>query len=332
MSFFSTRVPREYTGTDRLDTFIATLPNGMNRSKLKSGVTEILVNGNKQKLSYKVKPGDQIDIEWEDNIPDDIEPQNIPLDIVYEDDDVCVVNKKQGMVTHPASGNWDSTLVNALLYHWGREKIPQMKEGLYNDILERRRPGIVHRLDKDTSGIIITAKNRDATEWLQAQFRDHHNLVKEYIAICHGRPQHQHGVIKTQIIRDPHDRKKYKAIPLSTDDGKPQPGKYAETAYNCICCYGDYSLLRIRIATGRTHQIRVHMKYLNCPVLGDSLYTKQDKEFPKATLMLHAHMLKIRLPNQKEQTTFKSPTPKRFIEILKVLHSEYKKTILPRER
>lgn len=326
MPFYSTRVPKEYTASTRLDSYIASMPNGMNRSKLKSGVTEILVNGIKQKLSYKVKANDQIDIEWEDNIPDDIEPQNIPLDIIYEDDAVCVVDKKQGMVTHPASGNWDGTLVNALLYHWGKESIPQIKEGSTDEILSRRRPGIVHRLDKETSGIIITAKNRDAEEWLQTQFRNHKLLVKEYIAICSGRPQHQHGVVKTQIIRDPHDRKRFKAVTDSSE------GKYAETAYRCIACYGEYSLMRIRIATGRTHQIRVHMKYLNCPVLGDSIYAKPDKQFPKATLMLHAHLLKIRLPSQKKYTTFTSPTPQRFLEIEKALHHQYKKTILPVDR
>src|SRR5574344_1706019 len=333
MPFFSTRVPKDFTNSERLDSYIASLPNGMNRSKLKSGVTEILVNGKKQKLSYKIKPNDQIDIEWEDNIPDDIEPQNIPLDIIYEDEDVCVINKAQGMVTHPASGNWDNTLVNALLYHWGRESIPQIKEGAVTDIMERRRPGIVHRLDKDTSGLIITAKNRDAEEWLQTQFRDHHNLVKEYICICHGRPQHQHGIIKTQIIRDPHDRKRYKAIPIPEEIPiSERSGKYAESAYRCIACYGEYSLMRIRIATGRTHQIRVHMKYLNCPILGDSVYAKTDKKFSKSTLMLHAHLLKIKLPNQKVFTTFKAPTPERFLQILKTLHHEYKKTILPFER
>jgi len=333
MPFFSAKVPKEYSGTDRLDTYIASLPNGMNRSKLKSGVTNIFVNGKSQKLSYKIKANDQIDIDWEDNIPDDIEPQDIPLSIVYEDDNVCVVNKEQGMVTHPASGNWDKTLVNALLYHWGRQSIQQIKEGSTSEILLRRRPGIVHRLDKDTSGIIITAKNRDAEEWLQTQFRNHRSLVKEYIAICHGRPQHQHGCIKTQIIRDPHNRKHFKAVVDAPQnaDGKTS-GKYAETAYWCVACYGDYSLMRIRIATGRTHQIRVHMKYLNCPVLGDSMYAKQDKEFPNATLMLHAHLLKIRLPHQDSYTTFKTPTPERFLAIMKVLHKEYKKTILPTDR
>ena len=127
MPFFSEKVPADFEGSIRLDKFIASLPNGMNRSKLKSGVTEILINGKKVKLSAKVQASDQIDIQWEDNIPDDIEPENLPLDIIYEDENVTVVNKKQGMVTHPACGNWNGTLVNALLYHWGRKAVSQLK-------------------------------------------------------------------------------------------------------------------------------------------------------------------------------------------------------------
>ncbi len=328
MPYFSVRVPPEYSGAERLDKYIASLPNGMNRSKLKSGLTQILVNGKKQKISFKVKAGDQIDIEWEDNVPQDISPQDIPLTILYEDENVCVLDKKQGMVTHPACGNWEGTLVNALLYHWGREKISQIKEsdGTVQEVLERRRPGIVHRLDKDTSGIIITAKNRDSEEWLQKQFRNHKCLVKEYIAICTGRPQHQHGVIETQIIRDPRQRRRYKAA-LDTSEGK-----YAKTYYSCVACYGEYSLMRVRIATGRTHQIRVHMKYLNCPVLGDSIYSKPDHLFPDATLMLHAHRLKIRIPGKTERSDFISPTPERFKKIMKVLHKKYSKVLLPEDK
>lgn len=326
MAYYTVRVPQDYQKSERLDKYMASIPNGMNRSKLKSGVVSILVNGKKVKISCKIKAGDCIDIEWEDNIPENIEPEDIPLDIVYEDENVCVINKKQGMVTHPACGNWSGTLVNALLFHWNREKITQIKEGSDAEILKNRRPGIVHRLDKDTSGIIITGKNRDAEEWLGAQFRNHHRLVKEYIAICMNRPQHQHGVIKTQIIRDPKNRKIFRAV---TDT---QDGKYAETAYYCIACYGEYSLMRIRIATGRTHQIRVHMKYLNCPVLGDSLYAKKDKIFPNATLMLHARLLKIRLPNEGSYNTFKTNTPVRFKKILKELHTLYPKVILSKDR
>lgn len=326
MAFFSSKVPDDFSESVRLDSYIASLPNGMNRSKLKSGVTQILVNGKKQKLSYKIKAGDQIDISWEDNIPDDIEPENIPLEIIYEDDDVCVVNKKQGMVTHPANGNWNGTLVNALLYHWGRQKVPQLKEGSNAQIMERRRPGIVHRLDKDTSGIIITAKNRDAEEWLQNQFQNHRNIFKEYIAICFGRPQHARGIIRTQIIRDPKDRKKFRAV-TDTDEGK-----YAETKYRCIACYGEYSLMKLKIETGRTHQIRVHMKYLNCPILGDSIYFKKDRMFPNATLMLHSSKLKICLPGKEEQTCFKTHTPERFVKVIKMLQKNFPKTILPEDR
>ena len=178
MSFFTNKVPPTYKGEIRLDKYIASLPNGMNRSKLKSGIVCIQVNGKKQKISCQVKANDIIDIQWEENVPDNIEPENIPLDIIYEDENVCVVNKKQGMVTHPAAGNWKGTLVNALLYHWGRESIPELKEGQVSKILSNRRPGIVHRLDKETSGIIITAKNHDTEEFLSAQFRNHSSIVK----------------------------------------------------------------------------------------------------------------------------------------------------------
>ena len=341
MPFFSEKVPADFEGSISLDKFIASLPNGMNRSKLKSGVTEILINGKKVKLSAKVQASDQIDIQWEDNIPDDIEPENLPLDIIYEDENVTVVNKKQGMVTHPACGNWNGTLVNALLYHWGRKAVSQLKEGSASEILERRRPGIVHRLDKETSGIIITAKNRDSEEFLQKQFKEK-LLQKEYILICTGRPPKRTGDIRTQIIRDPKNRHRFKAV----DD--TQQGKFARTIYHCIACYGNYSLMRVRIKTGRTHQIRVHMKYLGCPILGDSIYNKPDKNFPNATLMLHSVQLKIRLPhflntetnNQSDFanyaetskgdgfTIFRTKTPQRFIEIEKKLKKMFPKTVI----
>lgn len=306
----------------RLDSYIAMLPDGMNRSKLKSGVTEIMLNGNRAKLSAKVGAGDQIDIEWEDNIPTDIVPEDIPLDIIYEDKDVTVVNKKQGMVTHPASGNWTGTLVNALLYHWGRTAIPQETNLSASQMLSQRRPGIVHRLDKDTSGVIITAKNRNAEEWLQKQFKDR-KLGKIYIAIVTGAPPKANGEIKTQIIRDPKDRKRFRAV---TNTGS---GKFAHTLYKHIASYGTYSLVALKLKTGRTHQIRVHLKYLGCPILGDPLYGRKTTGtiFEGATLMLHAYMLKIRLPNKKKYTVFKANTPVRFKKVLRVLHQNYSKEI-----
>ena len=321
MPFFSAKVPVNFEGQERLDKYIASLPNGMNRSKLKSGVTEILVNGKKVKISQKVKANDQIDIQWEDNMPDDITPEDIPLEILYEDENVTVVNKPQGMVTHPACGNWTGTLVNALLYHWGREAVKAVKEGSDSEILQARRPGIVHRLDKETSGIIITAKNRDSEEYLQKQFKDK-SLQKEYICICCGKPKSRDGDIRTQIIRDPKNRHRFKAV-IDTDEGK-----FARTLYHCIATYGNYSLMRVRIKTGRTHQIRVHMKYLGCPILGDSIYAHTDSNFKDASLMLHSVQLKIKLPGKAEYTTFRTPTPERFIEVEKKLKKKFPKVIL----
>lgn len=323
MPFLSVKVPLDFKDTLRLDSYIASIPNGMNRSKLKTGVKEILLNGKKSKLSAKIHPGDVIDIQWEDNIPDNIIPQNIPLSIVYENEDVAIVNKKQGMVTHPAAGNWEGTLVNALLYHWGREAIPQEKEGLANDMIVARRPGIVHRLDKDTSGLIITAKNRDAEEWLQTQFKD--RLVqKEYILIVCGRPPASSGDVKTQIIRDPKNRQRFKAVTNTTE------GKFARTIYHCICSYGPYSLMRVRIKTGRTHQIRVHMKYLGCPILGDKIYGRDDNVFPNATLMLHSRHLIIKLPKSTKYRLFKAAIPDRFKSVVKYLRTHYSKDVMPR--
>ena len=318
MPYFSTKVPPEYNKSERLDKYIASLPNGMNRSKLKSGVTEILVNGKKSKLSQKVNANDVIDIEWEDNIPDNIEPEDIPLEIIYEDENVTVVNKHQGMVTHPACGNWNGTLVNALLYHWGRDSIKQIKEGSDQQILELRRPGIVHRLDKETSGIIITAKNLETEEFLGEQFRKK-TLRKEYILIVKGRPPEVAEDIRTYIIRDPKDRKRFKAVDDTTQ------GKYARTLYHCIASYGNYTLVRVRLKTGRTHQIRVHMKYLGCPIVGDPVYNKTDSIFPDATLMLHSKLLEIMLPGEDKPRTFIAKTPKRFIDLQKKLKQMYNK-------
>ena len=326
MPFFSAKVPETFKESLRLDKYIAQIPPedfggiNMNRSKLKSGATEILLNGKKSKISSKVKAGDIIDIQWEDKIPYNIEPENIPLEILYEDENVCVVNKKQGMVTHPAAGNWQGTLVNALLWHWGRKAIIQNpEEEVTADVLARRRPGIIHRLDKDTSGVIITAKNRESEEFLHNEFLHHSRITKEYIAICCGHPKILHGKIETQIIRDPKDRKRFKAV-VGVDEGKR-----AVTVYCCFATYGPFSLMRIRIKTGRTHQIRVHMKFLGCPVMGDPIYGNflHGSPFQSASLMLHAYLLKIFMPGKKERLIFKAPVPLRFKKVLRTLHEKY---------
>ena len=321
MPFFNAEVP-EKSSSIRLDKFIAQTFPEMNRSKLKSGVTEIFLNGKNAKLAAKVKPGDKVEISWEDSVPEDIEPENIPLDIIYEDSNVTVVNKKQGMVTHPAAGNWSGTLVNALLYHWGKEKIKNSDSGAPAEILARRRPGIVHRLDKDTSGIIITAKNRSSEEFLQKQFLDHKKIIKEYICICCGHPKVLAGKIETQIIRDPKNRKRFKAVTGTKE------GKYACTIYKCFATYGPFSLFRVRIKTGRTHQIRVHMKYLGCPIMGDPIYGNflKGSPFENVSLMLHSYLLKIRIPGSEEKKLFKAKVPLRFKKVLRTLHEKYPRT------
>lgn len=317
MPSFSVTVAESLGEKIRLDKYLAMIPDSMNRSKLKSGLKSLSVNGRAAKLSTKVAAGDSISFVWEDDIPTDIVPEDLPLEILYEDENVTVVNKRQGMVTHPANGNWSGTLVNALLYHWGKQKIALSPDGAPSS----QRPGIVHRLDKDTSGLIITARNREAEEWLHRQFLTRHKLVKVYVAVVTGIPREKSGMIETQIVRDSADRKRFKAVTGTT------AGKYACTRYRCIASYGGYSLMLLKLKTGRTHQLRVHMKYLGTPILGDPIYGRKtgDTPFPGVTLMLHARLLKICLPGEENARTFLAPLPGRFRKVVKTLHRLYKK-------
>lgn len=324
MPSFNSKVPENFTGSERLDKYVASIPEGINRSRLKSGVNQVLVNGKKSKLSTKVSAGDEIYLEWEDSVPQDIEAQNIPLNIIYEDSNVTVLNKKQGMVTHPGAGNWEGTLVNALLYHWGRSSIPQNPDADTDSQLKAMRPGIVHRLDKDTSGVIITARNRETEEFLSSQFKNHKSLSKIYICICSGHPPVREGIIKTNIVRDTRDRKKFKAVDLESE------GKTAISKFKCIGCYGPYSLMKVKIYTGRTHQIRVHLKFIGCPILGDPIYSKGTKgtTFEGASLMLHAFKLRIHLPDNQEKC-FTAKVPLRFKKVIKKLHDSFTKSMPP---
>ena len=306
---------KDLESPQRLDVYVSQNTENFSRSRLKNGVEKILVNDKNAKLSAKVFNGDKIFIQWEDPIPQDITPENIPLEILYEDENVTVVNKKQGMVTHPACGNWTGTLVHALLYHWGN--LTSEKNDYENPSGKHRR-GIVHRLDKDTSGIIICAKNYEAEEWLQNQFKER-RVKKEYIAIVKGIPKEKSGSVKINMIRDSKNRKKF----TTTED--TTKGKFSHTVYRCIATYGNYSVMKLKLKTGRTHQIRVHMKYLGCPILGDPIYGSKDALFDSATLMLHSKDLGIRLPQSDEFTFFTSDTPVRFKKVLHKLHKLYQK-------
>lgn len=300
---------------ERLDAYASSV-EGISRSRLKNAVSSITVNGKPAKLSSKLSGGEKVEILWDDPVPENIVPEDIPLDVVFENDDVLVINKKQGMVVHPAAGNWSGTLVNALLFRWGKDAVFADELSKHGTLSEAARPGIVHRLDKDTSGLIICGKTRDAVEALQKQFQSRH-VYKEYIAIVKGRPPFPSGEIKTQILRDSADRKCFIA-----KTGTEQ-GKFAWTKYHCVATYGPYSLMRLCLKTGRTHQIRVHMKYINCPILGDPIYSRKDSLFDTATLMLHARKMSIRLPGADEFSSFEAPVPRRFRKVMRVLHKQF---------
>ncbi|MDR2964262.1 MAG: RluA family pseudouridine synthase [Treponema sp.] len=283
----------------RLDRYISENLSLLSRSQIKARKLKAILNGKEVKLSRNVEPGDNLKLLWEDSPPENIIPQDIPLDIIYEDNRCIVVNKAQNMVVHPGAGNRQGTLANAILFRM-------------NDKLEGMRPGIVHRLDKDTSGVIIAAYDEEAHEFLASQFKNR-KVRKTYIAIVSGSPKEQRGKIETFIARDPKDRKKFAVC----ERGQGR-GKNALTFYKVIKNLKDYSLVLLRPRTGRTHQLRVHMRHLGCPILGDSIYGKEDKGFPSAALMLHAKKLEITLAGENQPRVFSAPVPQRFKSIFKI--------------
>lgn len=250
---------REYELTaeesgQRLDKYLAGEMTNLSRSRIKELVQagEVLVNGKKSKVSYKVQKGDLIQVTVLPLEPLKLEAENIPLDIVYEDEDVIVVNKPQGMVVHPAAGHPSHTLVNALLYH--TRDLADSREGF--------RPGIVHRIDKDTSGLLMVAKNAAARESLEKQLAAKSNK-RQYLAIVHGNFAEEEGTIDAPIGRNPKDRKQMAVV---------EKGKSAVTHFKVLEQYQGYSLVECQLETGRTHQIRVHLSASGWPIVGDPLY------------------------------------------------------------
>lgn len=304
MERYEGRVERA-SGT-RLDVYVAETLGILSRSQLKARLVSASVNGKPAKLSRALRAGDILALEWEDAEHPGFEPEDIPLHVVYEDDRVIVVDKSQGMVVHPAHGNWSGTLANALL---GRlisrrgESAPPLD-----------RAGVVHRLDKDTSGLIIAAKDVQAQAFLSAQFRDR-KVFKEYIAITCAPLPAPSGRVENLLARDPRDRKRFAVV--------ARGGRLAITDWKVLASYGPYRVVGLRLHTGRTHQIRVHLKHLGCPILGDSVYGRRDRRFPDATLMLHSRRLGILLPGREEPSLFKSPLPERFREVLARLKAEF---------
>ena len=291
--------------TGRIDKVLTTLEPGITRSQLKNLINDghVTVNGQAVKPKYKVQAGDKISLVKPEPQSLELTPENIPLDIVYEDDDVIVVNKPQGMVVHPAPGHPDHTLVNALLYHSPLSTI----NGTF-------RPGIVHRIDKDTSGLLMVAKNDLAHQSLAEQLRNKTNK-REYLALVYGQIKEDEGTIDAPLGRNPQDRKKQAVV---------KGGRHAVTHFKVIKRYDNFTLIKCILETGRTHQIRVHMKYIGHPLVGDPLYGPR-KVIGKDGQFLHAALLGFKHPRTGKELVFEAPLPENFQKMLDKLDKQQHK-------
>lgn len=292
----------EDAGT-RADVFLAA-KLGVSRSNMQKLLEDGRVKRGEKiiKANYKVRAGEMFVVDIPEPEPIEAVPENITLDIIYEDDDVVVLNKVRGMVVHPAPGNYTGTLVNALLYHCSN------LSGINSAI----RPGIVHRLDKDTSGIMIVAKNDVAHISLSQQIQSK-TAVRTYLAVVRGNIKTDSGTIETQIARDKTDRKKMAVV----KDG----GRDAITDYEVLERFGKYTLVRCKLRTGRTHQIRVHMEYLGYPLVGDPKYSPMKTPFGIKGQALHSHTLEFTHPRTGERMKFEAPLPEDMHKIITRLHN-----------
>ena len=286
----------------RLDKTLSELFSDYSRTKLKSYLEGglILVNGKAEKASYKVQENDVIEIGELPKEKTDLNAENIPLDIVYEDDDLMVINKPKGLVVHPGAGNKNGTLANGLKFH------SDQLSTINGDF----RPGIVHRLDKDTAGLLVVAKNDFTHVKLQEQLVDH-TLSRKYYALVLGVISEDNGQIIAPIGRDKQNRQKM-AVDLRN-------GKEAETTFKVLKRFSNSTLVECVLKTGRTHQIRVHMNYIGHPVIGDPLYGKGNRSIYDDGQLLYAHYIKFIHPRTKKALDFDSPMPSYFEDFLKTL-------------
>ena len=288
---------------ERADQFIARLVPELTRSAAQRLLEEgaVTLAGRPVKKNYKTAPGDVLAVALPEPEPVDAVPQDIPLDVVYEDGDVIVVNKPVGMVVHPAAGHPDGTLVNALLYHCG-ESLSGINGAL--------RPGIVHRIDRDTSGLLIAAKNDFAHQALAEQLQDH-SLYREYEAVCVGTLREDAGTVDAPIGRHPVERKK-----MAVDR---KNGRAAVTHWQVLARYPGYTHIRCRLETGRTHQIRAHMAYIGHPLYGDTVYGAKRPAADMTGQCLHAVALDLTPPRTGERMHFTCPLPEEFTRLLQKL-------------
>lgn len=287
---------------ERIDKCISMLIDSLSRSYIQKLIKEdaVSVNGKPVKSSYRVKAEDEVSFFLPKAVEPDIIAQPIPLDILYEDQDVIVVNKPKGMVVHPAAGHYCDTLVNALLYHCGAEL-----SGI-NGVM---RPGIVHRIDRDTTGSLIVCKNDRAHNCIAEQLKEH-SITRRYRAICHGVIKEEEGTIDKPIGRHPTDRKKMAVS---------EKGKRAVTHYRVLQRFAKYTYMECELETGRTHQIRVHMASIGHPLLGDEVYSNVKSPYKLEGQTLHAQVLGFRHPTTGEYIEVSAPLPDYFKHLLEIL-------------
>ena len=295
-------VTSEFSGM-RIDKFLSELDEGLTRSAVQKLIENGSVTVNDKTLSknYKLREKDMVCVSIPEPVLPEAVPENIPIDIVYEDDDLLVVNKPRGMVVHPAAGNYNGTLVNALLYHCG-----DSLSGI-NGVL---RPGIVHRIDKDTSGLLIVAKNDFAHRLLAEQIKEH-SFTRKYQAVVCGNVKEDNGTVDAPIGRHPADRKK---MTVTTHNSRN-----AVTHFRVISRYNGYTHLELTLETGRTHQIRVHMAYKGHPVAGDPVYGGKNYLKNLNGQCLHAYYISFKHPRNGETITLSSPLPQYFTDFLNTL-------------
>ena len=274
---------------ERLDKFLASRETDLSRAQIAGLVAGglVKVDGAIVKSSYRLRGGETVEMEMLPPPPTGVSPQEIPLSVIYEDEDILVIDKPAGMVVHPAPGHRRDTVANALL-----ARLPDIEE-----VGDEQRPGIVHRLDMDTSGLMVAAKNRRAHRHVSGQIKDR-SVLKGYTALAKGNIDPPEGVIKARIGRDNRNRKRMAVVDL---------GREAETSYRAVESAPGYTLLEVIPKTGRTHQIRVHLSALGYPIVGDALYGGKDPRLERQ--FLHAHLLGIRLPGTAEYMEFTSPLP-----------------------